>query len=121
MIMKRYLACMAVVGLLTACTDAQSLRDTVATGYYVGDRSVDEVAACVSGSWSKKSAQMAVVPLFGGTSIQLRDGEGGPMFALVDIVATGSTTTARYHSKTGQRDWYAEQVMDCMHATSSID
>ena len=121
MIMKRYLACMAVVGLLTACTDAQSLRDSVATGYYVGDRSVEEVVACVSGSWSKKPAQMAVVPLFGGTSIQLRDGEGGPMIALVDIVATGATTTARYHSKAGQQDWYSEQVMDCMHATSSID
>lgn len=121
MIMKRYLACMAVVGLLTACTDAQSLRDTVATGYYVGDQSVDNIVACVSGSWSKKSARMAVVPMFGGTSIQLRDGEGGSMVALVDIVATGATTTAKYHSKPGQDAWFSEQVMDCMHATHSID
>jgi len=121
MIMKRYLAFIAVVGLLSACTEVQSLRDSPATGYYVGDRSVDEVVACVSGSWSKRSAQMAVVPMFGGTSIQLRDGAGGPMVALVDIVATGPTTTAKYHANAGQDAWFSEQVMDCMHATSSID
>ncbi|WP_077444428.1 hypothetical protein [Rhodanobacter sp. C05] len=118
--MKRYLACIAVVGLLSACTDAQSLRDSAPSGYYVADRSVDEVVACVSGSWSKRSAHMAVVPMFGGTSIQLRDGADGPMVALVDIVATGPTTTAKYHSNAGQDVWFSEQVMDCMHATSSI-
>jgi hypothetical protein len=121
MIMKRYLTCIAVVGLLSACTQVQSLRDSPATGYYVGDRSVDEVVACVSGSWSKRSAQMGVVPMFGGTSIQLRDGADGPMVALVDIVATGPTTTAKYYAKAGQDAWFSEQVMDCMHATSSIN
>ena len=119
--MKRYLACMAVAGLLAACTQAQSLRNSPATGYYVGDRSVDEVVACVTGKWSGKSTHMDTVALFGGTSIQLRDGEGGPMVAMADIVATGATTTAKYYSKTGQKDLYSEQVMDCMHATSSID
>jgi hypothetical protein len=118
--MKRYLACITVVGLLAACTQAQSLRDSRAAGYYVGDQSVDDVVACVSGKWSGKTTHMDAVQLFGGTSLQLRDGEGS-MIALVDIVATGSTTTARYHSKTGQQDWYSDQVMDCMHATSSID
>ena len=82
---------------------------------------MDEVVACVSGSWSKRSAQMGVVPMFGGTSIQLRDGADGPMVALVDIVATGPTTTAKYHAKAGQDAWFSEQVMDCMHATSSIN
>ncbi|MGH8158532.1 MAG: hypothetical protein ACREPQ_10475 [Rhodanobacter sp.] len=119
--MKRYLACIAVVGLLTACTQAQSLRDSRASGYYVSDQSVDEVVACVSGKWSGKSAHMDAVQLFGGTSLQLWGGDGGSMIALVDIVATGATTTAKYHSKSGQQDWYSEQVMDCMHATSSID
>jgi len=118
--MKRHLACIVFAGLLTACTQAQSLRDTVATGYYVGEASVDDVATCVSGDWSKKPLQMAIVPLFGGTSIQLRNGADGKLVALVDIVATGVTTTGKYYSKPGVDASYSDDVMDCLHATSSI-
>lgn len=117
---RRYLACIALAGLLTACTQAQSLRDTVATGYYVGDTSVEDAAACVSSDWSKKPLPVNVVPLLGGTSIQLSDGAGGKMVALVDVLATGATTTAKYYSKPGVDSSYSDTVMDCLHATSSI-
>ncbi len=119
--MKRHLACTAVIGLISACTQEQSLRNTAATGYYVGDQTVEDVATCVSGRWSGKSDQLAVVPLAGGTSIELWDGANGPLLELVDILATGATTTAKYYSKSGHPSWYSDQVMDCMHATSSID
>ncbi|MEO7050301.1 MAG: hypothetical protein ABI128_01420 [Rhodanobacter sp.] len=118
--MKRHLACIAIIGLLAACTQAQSLRDQRAAGYYVSDVSVSDAVGCVSASWSKKPLQMAVVPLFGGTSIQLKDGTDGTLVALVDVIATGATTTAKYYSKSGEDSWYSEQVMDCMHATTSI-
>lgn len=118
--LRRYLACIAFAGLLTACTQAQGLRDTVATGYYVGDVSVDDVAGCVSANWSKKPLHMTVVPLFGGTSIQLKDGANGNLVALVDVVATGATTTAKYYSKSGVDSSYSDAVMDCLHAISSI-
>ena len=117
---RRYLACIALAALLTACTQAQGLRDTVATGYYVGDASVEDVASCISSDWSKKPLSMSVVPLLGGTSIQLSDGAAGKMVALVDVVATGATTTARYYSKPGVDSSYSDAVMDCLHATSSI-
>lgn len=118
--MKRYLACAAVIGLMSACTQEQSLRDTVATGYYVSNQSVEDVATCVSGRWSGKSAQLVVVPLAGGTSIELWEGANGPLLEMVDILATGATTTAKYYAKSGHDSWYSDQVMDCMHATSSI-
>ena len=118
--MKAHLACIVAAGMLAACTQVQSLRDTVATGYYVSDTSVEDVATCVSGRWSNTSTQMSVVPTPGGTSIQLRDISDGSLVALVDIVATGPTTTAKYYAKPGQDGSYADRVMDCMHATSSI-
>ncbi|HEV7123512.1 MAG TPA: hypothetical protein VGN24_08810 [Rhodanobacter sp.] len=119
-ILRRYLGCIAFVGVLAACTQAQGLRDTVATGYYVGDMSVDDVVACVSADWSKKPLHMTVVPLFGGTSVQLKDRADVNMVALVDVVATGATTTAKYYSKPGADPSYSNAVMDCLHATSSI-
>lgn len=118
--MKRYLACAAVIGLMSACTQEQSLRDTVATGYYVSNQTVEKIANCVSGRWSAKSAQLSAVPLAGGKSIEVWDGARGPLLEMVDIVATGATTTAKYYSKSGHDSWYSDQVMDCMHATSSI-
>jgi hypothetical protein len=119
--MKRYLACAAVIGLLSACTQEQSLRDTRAAGYYVTDQTVEAVETCVTGKWATKSAQLGVVQLSGGTSVEVWDGKSGPLIALVDILATGATTTAKYYSKSGDRSWYSDQVMDCMHATHSID
>ena len=119
--MKLHLACIVAIGLLAACSQAETLRDTEATGYYVSDTSVEDAATCVSGAWSNKSTQMAVVPTAGGTSIQLRNPTDGSMVVLVDIIATGPTTTAKYYSKRpGENAAYANQVMDCMHATSSI-
>lgn len=119
--MKRYLGCAVVLGLLGACTQQQSLRDARAAGYYVSDQTVQEVATCVSGKWASKSAQLGFVQLTGGTSVEVWDGKNGPLIALVDILATGATTTAKYYSKSGNRSWYSDQVMDCMHATHSID
>ncbi len=118
--MKRHLACATVIGLLSACTQQQSLRNTAATGYYVSSETVEDASNCVSGRWSGKSTELSVVPLAGGTSIELWDGANGPLLALVDILATGATTTAKYYSKSGHDSWYSDQVMDCMHATSSI-
>ena len=118
--MKPHLACIVVVALLTACTQVENLRDKDATGYYVGDTSVEDAVTCVSGGWANKSTQMAVVPTLGGTSIQLRDTKSGSIVAMVDIVATGPTTTAKYYAKPGQDAAYADKVMDCMHASSSI-
>ncbi|HZX72024.1 MAG TPA: hypothetical protein VFE77_14520 [Rhodanobacter sp.] len=118
--MRRHLVCIGVAALLSACTQAQSLRDTRATGYYVGTVSVSDVADCVSSAWSNKPLHMQVVPLFGGTSIQLEDGANGALVALVDVVATGPTTTAKYYSKSAESSAYSDEVMDCMHATTSI-
>lgn len=119
--MRRHLACIGVAVLLSACTQAQGLRDTRATGYYVGTRSVSDVAACVSAAWSNKPLHMQMVPLFGGTSIQLHDGADGTLVGLVDVLATGSTTTAKFYSKSAISPAYSNEVMDCMHATTSID
>lgn len=118
--MRRYLACIGAAALLGACTQAQGLRDTRATGYYVGTVSVSDVAGCVSAAWSNKPLHMQVVPLVGGTSIQLTAGADGTLVALVDVVATGPTTTAKYYSKSGESSAYSNEVMDCMHATTSI-
>lgn len=118
--MRRYLACIGFAALLNACTQAQSLRDTRATGYYVGTVSVGDVADCVSTAWSNKSPHVEVVPLFGGTSVQLQDNTQGTLVALVDVVATGQSTTAKYYSKSGVSSEYSNEVMNCMHATRSI-
>lgn len=119
--MKRRLISAAVIGLLTACTQGQSLRNTRAAGYYVTDQSVQVVANCVAGKWTTKTARLHEVELTGGNSIEVWDSENQAMIALVDIVATGPTTTAKYYSRSGDRSWYSDQVMDCMHATHSID
>ena len=119
-ILKRHLALVVFAGLLAACSQAQSLRDTPATGYYVGDVSVDDAVACISADWSKKPLPMTIVPLFGGTSIQLKDRADGKLVALVDVVATASTTTGKYYSSPGVDSSYSDAVMDCLHATSSI-
>lgn len=119
-ILGRHLVFAVFAGLLAACSQAGSLRDTVATGYYVGDVSVEDVAACVSSAWSKKPLPVNVVQLLGGTSIQLMDGASGKMVALVDVLATGATTTAKYYSKPDVDSSYSDAVMDCLHATSSI-
>lgn len=118
--MKPHLACIVAATLLTACTQAESLRDKDATGYYVGDTSAEDAVNCVTGAWSNKSTEMAVVPTPGGTSIQLRDARDGSIVAMVDIATTGPTTTAKYYANPGQDAAYAHKVMGCMHATSSI-
>ncbi len=60
--MKAHLGGIVAAGMLVACTEVQSLRDTVATEYSISDTSVEDFATCVSGRWTKTSAQMSAVP-----------------------------------------------------------
>ncbi|MBB6244013.1 hypothetical protein HDE79_003488 [Rhodanobacter sp. MP1X3] len=114
--MKRYMAGIIAVTLLSACSSAGKLRDTVPTAVYVGSSSASDVISCVSNAWATKHFQIDTVPLPSGTSLQLRENDSGPVLALVDVTPTaGGTTTAKYYSQMPDDDtWFFQQVKSCM-------
>lgn len=113
--MKRHMACVISLTLLSGCSSVAKLRDSTPTAAYLGSNSVEDVVACVTGAWSAKPLRMTTAQMFGGTSIQLQDNAGGPIVALVDIKAVGANTTAKYYSQLPYDDtWYFEQVKHCM-------
>jgi uncharacterized protein YceK len=117
-VMKKYLACVAIATLLAGCSSAGTLRDSRPTAEYVSDGAVEAVAGCVSNAWSTKPVHVTTNELYSGTTVSIQQAEGGPFVALVDIKPVGATTIAKYYSQfTTDDTWYFTQVKNCMEST----
>ncbi|WP_243048379.1 hypothetical protein [Dyella sp. RRB7] len=116
--MKRYVAFAALTALLAGCTSTQTLRDSKPTAVYEGGGTAEDVATCVNAAWSSKPVHLSTIVLYSGTTIELRETEGGPVVALVDIKPVGAKTVATYYSQFSTDDtWYFDHVESCMDAT----
>ena len=116
--MKRYVAFAALTAILAGCTSTQTLRDSKPTAVYEGGGTAEDVATCVKAARSSKPVQLSTIVLYSGTTIELRETEGGPGVSLVDIKPVGAKPVATYYSQFSTDDtWYFDHVESCMDAT----
>lgn len=119
--MRRELATVALLAVLTACAGVAEMRAEEPFAYFASDKHPDVLAACIAEAWIMQdrwpqTPDVRVNPIQGGKQVMIYNAQSMSPDAFVDIVAGDAASRISYFAKYRQayRKTFADLTEACL-------